>query len=270
MWTEDLQTLKEQYETGSPFSHCIIPNFFDQETIQKLEQTFPTTENKHWHIYNNPIEKKFALNDFSKIPIYDELVKFLQSDHVLNILKQITGIDNLENDPYLHGAGIHYHPTNAKLDVHLDYSIHPISRKERRINLIIYLNESWKDEWEGALELWSGTTNPEKCVKKILPQQNTAVIFKTNDISLHGLPKPLKCPEGEGRKSFAIYYVSPQTPGIINRPKAFFFPLPDQPMNDGLRALYDIRKERRIEEEDISTHFPGWELDPIGKGHWYN
>jgi Rps23 Pro-64 3,4-dihydroxylase Tpa1-like proline 4-hydroxylase len=41
--------------------------------------------------------------------------------------------------------------------MHLDYSIHPITGKERRVNLIIYMNKDWKEEWGGELNLWEGT-----------------------------------------------------------------------------------------------------------------
>ena len=38
--------------------------------------------------------------------------------------------------------------------MHLDYSIHPISGKERRVNLIVYLNKDWKEEFLGEVQLW--------------------------------------------------------------------------------------------------------------------
>ena len=45
--------------------------------------------------------------------------------------------------------------------MHLDYSIHPISGKERQVNLIFDMNRDsyWKQEWGGHLHLWEGTTD---------------------------------------------------------------------------------------------------------------
>ena len=40
--------------------------------------------------------------------------------------------------------------------MHLDYSIHPINSMERRVNLIVYLNSDWQEEWGGDLQLWEG------------------------------------------------------------------------------------------------------------------
>jgi len=79
---------------------------------------------------------------------------------------------------------------------------HPTWR--RRVNLILYLNEGWQEDWGGAIELWDrGMT---RCVVKVSPLLNHAVIFSTNEDSYHGFPDPLTCPEGVTRKSVALYY----------------------------------------------------------------
>ena len=46
------------------------------------------------------------------------------------------------------------------------------------------------------------------CVKRIIPEFNTVVIFNTTDYTYHGHPDPLNCPEGMSRKSLALYYFS--------------------------------------------------------------
>ena len=209
----------------------------------------------------NPIEIKWALDDFKNLPIYQKLITFLQSEETLKLFKTISDIPNLENDPHLHGAGIHCHPQGGKLDVHLDYSIHPISGKERRLNLIIYLNKYWEEEWNGALELWKpyeNDKNPKECIKKIYPIYNRAVLFQTNNISLHGLPEVIKCPENEFRKSFAIYYVSEPTINAMTRYIAEYFPRPNEDISENLKKLYEIRKERRLSNSDIKLYLPDW------------
>jgi hypothetical protein len=152
----------------------------------------------------------------------------------------------------MNGAGAHYHPTNTKLDLHLDYSIHPITGKERRLNIIYFLHEEWNQEWDGALQLWNDKDGkPNECVKKIYPTPNSAVIFRTSDIAIHGLPDEIKCPERTGRKTFAIYFVSEPREGIVVREKAEFFPKPDQVVTPYLQNLYNIRRTRRIEKSDL-------------------
>jgi Rps23 Pro-64 3,4-dihydroxylase Tpa1-like proline 4-hydroxylase len=43
-----------------------------------------------------------------------------------------------------------------KLNVHLDYSIHPKLGLERRLNLVLYITSGWKPEWGGTARLVGG------------------------------------------------------------------------------------------------------------------
>jgi len=260
-WVNNIDKYKNEFMNGDPYKHCIIDNFLDEKTFEDIYNAYPDIKTSKWHIYNNPIEIKWALDDFKNLPTYQKLINFLQSEETLKLFKSIVDIENLENDQHLHGAGIHCHPKGGKLDVHLDYSIHPISGKERRLNLIIYLNKHWEEEWNGALELWKpyeNDKNPKECIKKIYPIYNRAVLFQTNNISLHGLPEIIKCPENEFRKSFAIYYVSEPTINAMTRYKAEYFPKPNEVISENLKKLYEIRKERRLSNSDIKLYLPDW------------
>ena len=251
-WVNKLEDYSSAFSNGIPFEHCVIKNFFDNQTFKTLSTNFPKSDSVKWDIYDNPIEKKWAFKDFEKDSLYSELVNKLNCNDSMEIWKRISSISNLEEDPYMNGAGVHYHPRNTKLDLHLDYSIHPITGKERRLNLIYFLNEEWSPEWNGALELWNDRDGkPKDCIKKIYPKPNSAVLFKTSDISIHGLPDEIKCPEHIGRKTFAIYFVSERREGTVVRKKAEFFPKPEQVVSPYLQRLYDIRKTRRIQKSDM-------------------
>jgi hypothetical protein len=43
------------------------------------------------------------------------------------------------------------------------------------------------------------------------------------------------------------------------RYKAQFRPLPNQPVNEGLKKLYEIRSKRIITKEDLDNIYPNWE-----------
>ena len=91
------------------------------------------------------------------------------------------------------------------LNVHADFTVHPIRRDlRRRVNLLVYLNDDWKDEYEGHLELWS--RDMKTCHARISPLLNRCVIFDTNVDSYHGVPEPLRCPPDRTRNSMALYY----------------------------------------------------------------
>lgn len=242
--------IRGDFQSASPFPHVIIDNMFRDDIFTALVSEFgnPETESK-WCRYWNPIEKKYALNDFSNRPVTKSVFDFLQTDEFVKRIADITSIPLLQSDPHLHGAGIHYHPRGGKLDMHLDYSVHPISGLERRVNLIVYLNETWEDSWGGELELWDREFT--HCVTKVAPIRNRGILFQTSDISYHGIPHPIQCPETTGRKSLAVYYVSPLEHGVSKRLKAEFRPLPDQVVDEKLARLYEIRKTRLINEDDL-------------------
>jgi hypothetical protein len=82
--------------------------------------------------------------------IFSDMWGALQSDEFIRIIETLSRIKGLEKDPYLHGGGLHFHPPGSRLEMHLDYSIHPISKKERRLNLIIYMNRWQRQRAQGV------------------------------------------------------------------------------------------------------------------------
>ena len=55
---------------------------------------------------------------------------------------------------------------------------------------------------------------------------NCNTLQRTTDASWHGMPDPVKCPEGRARQSVAIYYMSDARPESTLRFKASFRPRP--------------------------------------------
>ena len=208
-WVNEIEILKNKFLNAQPFEHIVIENFLNESYADELYDLFPTNFD-NWHKYENPIEVKYAFDDINSL---DEKMKnffyFLSSDKLIDIFRQITHIKDLTFDEYLHGAGLHCHPRSGKLNIHLDYEKHPFTGKERRLNIIFFLTKDWNDEWNGQNELWD--KEAKSCVVKTGIRFNKAIIFKTNNISWHGLPEKILCPENHFRKSLAFYYVSPLT-----------------------------------------------------------
>jgi Rps23 Pro-64 3,4-dihydroxylase Tpa1-like proline 4-hydroxylase len=42
----------------------------------------------------------------------------------------------------------------GKLGIHADYNYHKHYGLDRRLNLLVYLNKDWREEYGGHLELW--------------------------------------------------------------------------------------------------------------------
>jgi len=130
------------------------------------------------------------------------------------MLSELTGIEGLIADEGMEGGGLHQSLRGGYLNVHADFTVHPLHPTwRRRVNLLLYLNERWPPEYGGALELWS--KDMRRCVSKIEPLGNRAVIFNTESDSFHGHPDPLQCPAGESRKSLALYYFTVESRPMV-------------------------------------------------------
>src|SRR5205823_3364605 len=110
---------------------------------------------------------------------------------------------NLLQDQALNGAGYHQIEDGGYLGVHVDFN--KLDDLDRRLNLIVYMNPAWKEEYGGYLELWDMATKAR--IANIAPILNRCVLFETNEVSYHGHPVPLKT-GGMTRKSLSIYYYS--------------------------------------------------------------
>lgn len=257
-WTEQFDLLKQQFLNAIPFEHVVIDNFLNEKYANDLYHLFPETFD-NWYTYENPIEIKYAYDNIDNL---DEKIKnyfyYLSSDKIVEIFRKITNINDLTYDEYLHGAGLHCHPKYGRLNIHLDYEKHPITGKERRLNVIYFLSKDWKSEWNGQNELWNNDVT--ECITKTFVKFNRALVFKTNDISWHGLPTPITCPEGNYRKSLAFYYVSPLKSIKTNyRNKAKYTITNESDKTDeGLKILCDIRSNRRLTIDDIQGYCPNW------------
>ena len=237
----DPVALRDDYLSSSPFPHIVIDNFLNKDLCEKLLSDFPHHREDFWLKYNNPLEKKLLYNHIDKnMPesIGDALHHLNNSD-TINFLEKLTGISSLHSDPFLHGGGMHCTKRGGKLDVHIDYCLHPTLKMERRINLIVYLNKNWEPSYGGNLELWNKYVN--LCVQSIEPIFNRAVIFDTGDNSFHGHPEPLNCPEEVSRKSLALYYLTDPRVDVTERYKAKFVPRPQDPMDEEIETYRALR-----------------------------
>jgi len=144
-------------------------------------------------------------NDFVKV------LEAIKSDDFTKWVEKVVGIDDLLLPDDHRGAGVHQGQNGSFLDIHVDFSVHPTLNMHRRLNLLIYLNKDWKQEYGGHLELWNGDVT--KLEAEIMPAFNRAVIFECTDDSYHGYDV-ITVPEGVTRKSIYSYYYSPVAEGV--------------------------------------------------------
>lgn len=202
---QNLDQHKKDWNSKKPFRYLSFENFFFNEKAELINNSYPNIDEGVWDntTYINQ-KNKFQKSSFEKDSLFDKVFKELNHPEFLQILSEITGIYDLIEDEELFGGGLHQSITGAFLDVHVDYNIHPKTKLHRMLNVLVYMNKEWKDEYEGHLELWDMDKNER--LERISPNFNRLAMFETNQISYHGHPHPLKSPKGISRKSIATYY----------------------------------------------------------------
>jgi Rps23 Pro-64 3,4-dihydroxylase Tpa1-like proline 4-hydroxylase len=217
------EQLSFNYKNSLPFPHIVIDNFLEKKIAEIAYNELSKFD--VWDHDPTDYSKLAQQNKFfMPSPNYKEdlelmkkdsvtafqILQFLNSDITLRFLEKLTGIKNLIPDPTFTGGGYHKIKAGGKLAIHSDYNIHPHTKLHRRINLLVYLNPNWIEEWGGNLELWN--KNLTEKTHEIAPMFNRAVIFNITDDAYHGHPEPLSCPDNQARYSMALYYFTKDRP----------------------------------------------------------
>lgn len=213
---------RERFGSADPFPHAVIDDFLPLEVAESVVHEFGENASD-WDHYTHYNQRKLAITRLDAMgPNNRALVEALQSDEFVRIVEKITGIDNLFADPHLDGAGMHKTLRGGHLNMHTDFLSHPNHDDwSRQVNLLIYFNPDWKDEWMGNLEFWD--RDVERCVQSIMPRFNRCVLFQTSDISFHGHPGLLSCPEDVSRNSIALYYFQKSSIKLDLHPTSYRF-----------------------------------------------
>ena len=201
----------------SPYKHFIVDNFLPEHIVEECIRNFPSKDDEIWEVTNDrDIEVKQRTKWKSEFDIPDgisDVVRILNSSLFLETMTSVMDIHKLIPDPYYTGGGLNVSYASGLLDVHVDGNYHDATGLNRRLNALLYLNHDWKDKWGGHLGFYDD--QGEECIKRIAPIFNRLVVFDTSDISFHGLPDPIKCPQDVSRKSIVLYYYTKE-----ERPKA--------------------------------------------------
>lgn len=240
---------RQEYSQGKPFPHIVIDDFLPESLLDLILKEFPDPQKIDWKQFENSAEKKLASS--SELQMGDrtrELLYQLNSSTFVSFLEELTSIDGIIPDPHFVGGGLHQIERGGYLKIHADFNRHKKLRLDRRLNLLIYLNKDWQEEYGGHFEMWD--TNMSRCEKKILPIFNRCVIFNTTDFSFHGHPEPLTCPENRTRKSLALYYYSNGRPAeeVTDGHSTIFRERP----NEAFKADNNFRQKNQNTKNNIT------------------
>ena len=221
-WPAALETLRDQFQSGSPYPHLVLDRVFPPDALLDLYADVPDQSNPLWRQWGSggpenclPQNSKRGI---SALMLLSDRISFflkqLNSDVFLRDIRAIAGMPDLTIDPTFNGGGLHCTGRGGHLRIHSDKVRHPRpSQFDQALNLILFINPHWCTEFGGALELWS--RDAAKRIVSISPLFNRLVLFQSDRSTYHGHPEPVLCPNGMYRSSLAVYYYVPRKTPLL-------------------------------------------------------
>jgi hypothetical protein len=209
-----IDEIKTAYRDAKPFPHVIMDNLFFERSLDPLLAEISEMERAQWvNVDRDPRERTVRMRSAAEMGDGgSHIVGIVHSAAFLYLLSEITGVGLLIPDPYLQGGGFAVMRRGDYFDVHADRNVAYDTGLTRRLAMIIFLNKSWRPEYNGQLELWS--PDGKRCEDSIDPVFNRTVLFEVAYPNFHGVPATLACPADRMRQSFIVYY---HTAGVPER-----------------------------------------------------
>lgn len=244
------ESLSGAYAFAEPFPHLVADDFLPDAVARMALEHFPVqalSSDRVFEMGYAGLHKRQILPEDCDAAAR-QFFHFFNSRPVLEFLEGLTSIQGLIPDPYFNGGGFHETSRGGKLGIHADFRINDQLHLQRRLNVIIYLNEGWKPEWGGALELWDRKMQAKQV--EVAPMFNRCVIFNTDADSYHGHPEPLESPDGVMRRSIALYYYTAS--------KQIYQELPSQSTMYKARPSDDAETRREAFNLRLDQHLRQW------------
>ena len=189
------ESLAPQFAAAEPFPHVVVDGLLADGTMRAIIDSFPPPS-PGWEHFDDPYQLKFALRDEEAMPpAIRSVIQHFNSQVFIEFLESLTGIRGLIPDPHLAGGGLHQIPRGGTLKIHADFNKHRRLHADRRLNVLLYLNEEWHDEYGGYLELWD--RDMTRAVVRVAPVANRMVVFETTSDYLPRTPRCAGRPRGD-------------------------------------------------------------------------
>ena len=255
----DLSRARASYGSARPFPHIVIDGVLQRPAFDAAVAGFPAIHDEFWKSFHHVNETKFSNTqpDTWAESLQSVAREFCAPEFVA-YLENLTGIPNLIPDYTMDGGGLHQTLRGGHLNIHADFSTHHVYETwARRVNILLYLNEEWRDEWGGKLELWDKDMTSRQGL--VTPAGNRMLVFTTSEDSFHGHPDGLTCPPDMARRSLAMYYFTEESAPV--RRSTNYQARPDEgrlkrasiAADRTLLDLYD-RVKRRLGVSDETAH----------------
>ncbi len=208
----DIDKLRREFRESTPTHLICIEDFLEREFAEAVADSYPSygeaqSHGREFKWVNERVKVQITKNQSMPEPV-QTLNRIFADPEFLDVVGQVTQIQPLVADPGLAGAGMHIMGRGGSLGVHTDFTMLD-SGLHRRLNILVYLNREWKDEWDGSFEVWDPPVKER--LHRFTPDFNRCVLFNTTRDSFHAV-SALRCPREINRISFAAYYYTEEPP----------------------------------------------------------
>jgi len=180
---EELERMKDEFSTHTVQS-CYIDNLLPREEALKIFEAFP--DKSTMMLKKSLRENKYVAAQMDKYaPILEEIIFAFQEPNVVDVVAEITGIQEMVPDTNLYAGGISLMAKDNFLNPHLDNSHDKDRARYRVLNLLYYMTPDWSHEAGGNLELWD--SGPKGKPREITSYFNRLALMATHEKSWHSV-----------------------------------------------------------------------------------
>jgi len=209
-------------EKGVSTRFTSIDDLLPAEIASKFANAFPPLGSMR--LLDSFREKKYTSKSLDSFdPLISDITFAFQDERVVELVAEITGIEDAVGDPHLYAGGISVMTRGHFLNPHLDNSHDGEQKNYRVLNLLYYVSRDWKPENGGNLELWDANVTTPIEIPSLF---NRLVLMATNDKSYHSVNEV----KADGiRYCISNYYFSPHSPnGYETNHVTYFQARPEQ------------------------------------------
>lgn len=179
-----------------PYTIWTIDDFLSEEVIKKMSDNWYEPDNDSWHKGHAKVNDKQnilehgmrGVSKLDKMPnAVSDVARQLHSQEFTDQIGKLIGIEDLISDESMRWSGMRTMLPGSFQLIHSDARISPESGLRKELTVLVYVQPLYSEGRDtGHLEIWDD--NMSKCMHRIAPKYNSAVVFLNSDTSYHGVP----------------------------------------------------------------------------------
>ena len=182
---QEKDRIKLQYQDSkNSIGYFFIDDLLPSEITEHINKQFPAKD--EMVLKKSIREDKYIavqMNQYKRD--LEELIYAFQEDGVVNLMKDVCEIEDLQPDENLYAGGLSSMKQSQFLNPHLDNSHDKERSRWRVLNLLFYVSPNWKDSNGGHLEIWPNGLKQDQIT--LYSRFNRLIVMATHDKSWHSV-----------------------------------------------------------------------------------